>query len=247
MEKLVIEAESRTTRGKNAARVVRRGGRVPAVIYGGKNEAEAISVDPRLVEKILRSEAGHNAVFTLAVKGHGKTPAMIRDWQLEPIKGLLLHVDFLRISMEERLKVKVPVETKGEPVGVKQQGGTLEIVQRDVEIECLPADIPDEFVVDVSELIIGKGIRVSDLQVDTTKVKIVDEPEQVLVHVVAPRKEEEKPAEEAVAAVEGAEATEPELIRKRKAEEEEGEGEEGKPAAKAAEGEKKSEKKGEKK
>lgn len=245
MEKLVIEAEARTTRGKNAARVVRRNGQVPAVIYGGKHEAEAISVNPRLVEKVLRSEAGHNAVFTLAVKGHGKTPAMIRDWQLEPIKGLLLHVDFLRISMEERLKVKVPVETKGEPVGVKQQGGTLEIVQRDVEIECLPADIPDEFVVDVSELTIGKGIRVSDLQVDTTKMKIIDEPEQVLVHVVAPRKEEEeKPAEEAAVAAEaGATPAEPELIRKRKAEEEEGEGEEGKPAAKAAEGEKKPEKK----
>lgn len=245
MEKLVIEAQSRSARGKNAARQLRSTGLVPAVVYGGEAGPEALSVDARLVEKVLRSEAGHNAVFTLAIKGHGKAPAMIRDWQLEPVKGHLLHVDFLRISMEDRLKVKVPLETRGEPVGVKQQGGTLELVQRDVEIECLPGDIPDEFVVDVSELVIGKGIRVSDLQVDTARVKILDEPEQVLVHVVPPRKvEEEKPAEEAAAvAAPEAEVTEPELIRKRKEAAEE-EGEEEKEGGKAAvEGEKKGEKK----
>jgi large subunit ribosomal protein L25 len=245
MEKLLIEAQMRPTRGKNAARQLRGSGLVPAVVYGGEAGPEALSVDPRLVEKVLRSEAGHNAVFTLAIKGQGKTPAMIRDWQLEPIKGSLLHVDFLRISMEARLKVHVPVETRGEPIGVKQQGGTLELVQRDVEVECLPGDIPDEFVVDVSELVIGKGIRVSDLQVDTTRVKILAEPDQVLVHVVPPRKvEEEKPAEEAVVAAGAeAEAAEPELIRKRKEAAEE-EGEEGKEGPKAAaEGEKKGEKK----
>lgn len=233
MKKMVVEALPREERGKNRARRLRNNGQVPAVLYGGQAEPEALSVDPRVVEKVLRSDAGHNAVFTLAVKGHGKTPAMIRDWQLEPVKGYLMHVDFLRIAMGERLRVKVPVEPGGEPVGVKQQGGLLEPVHREVEVECLPDDIPDEFPVDVSELTIGQGIRVGDLKVDHTKVKILDDPEQVLLHVVAPRKveEEEKPVEEVAVAAEGAE---PEVIGKGKAE---GEG-----AEEAAEGEKKEEK-----
>jgi len=231
--KMVVEAQPREGRGKNRARRLRSSGQVPAVLYGGEAETEALSVDPRVVDKVLRSDAGHNAVFTLSVKGQGKTPAMIRDWQLEPVKGHLLHVDFLRIAMDERLRVKVPVESQGEPLGVKQQGGVLEQVHREVEVECLPGDIPDEFTVDVSELAIGKSIRVSDLVVDVAKIRILDDPEQILLHVVAPRKEEEeKPAEE-VAAV----SAEPEVIGKGKEEEE---------AEADAEGEKKSEKKDEK-
>ena len=234
MKKMVVEALPREERGKNAARRLRSNGQVPAVLYGGQADPEALSVDPRLVERVLRSDAGHNAVFTLSVKGQGKTPAMIRDWQLEPVRGYLMHVDFLRIAMTERLRVKVPVEPNGEPVGVKQQGGLLEQVHREVEVECLPEDIPDEFAVDVSELTIGEGIRIGDLKVDNTKVEILGDPEQVLLHVVAPRKveEEEKPAEEVVAAAEGAE---PEVISKGKAEAE--------GADEAAEGEKKEEKK----
>jgi large subunit ribosomal protein L25 len=230
---MVVEALPREGRGKNRARQLRRNGQVPAVVYGGKAESEALSVDTRVVERVLRSEAGHNAVFTLSVKGQGKSPAMIRDWQLEPVKGYLMHVDFLRIAMDERLRVKVPVEPRGEPVGVKQQGGLLEQVHREVEVECLPEDIPGELTVDVAELVIGKGIRVGDLMVDNTKIKILDDPEQVLLHVVAPRKveEEAKPAEEVPAAAEG---VEPEVIGKGKEEGEEAEG--------AAEGEKKEEK-----
>lgn len=240
MEKLMVEALPREGRGKNRARQLRRAGQVPAVVYGGATEPQVLSVDPRVVEKLLQSEAGRNAVFTLAIKGHGKTPAMIRDWQVEPVKGLLLHVDFLRIALDARLKVRVPVEIRGEAAGVKQQGGILEVVQREVEMECLPADIPDELVVEVSELTIGKGVRVGDLKVDNRKLRILTDPDRIIVHVVAPRAvEEEKPVEEVAAAV--AAPAEPELIRKGKAEAEAEEGEEKaeKPSKTAAEGEKK--------
>lgn len=231
----MVEAEPRSGLGKNAARAVRRSGRIPGVVYGTAAGPLPLSVDPRVVDKVLHSEAGHNAVFTLAIKGHGKAPAMIRDWQLDPVKGLLMHVDFLRIALDTRLKVKVPVEVRGEPIGVKQQGGILEIVQREIEVECLPSDIPDQFVVEVAELAINQGVRVSDLKVETGKVRILTEPARVVVHVVAPKAvEEEKPAEEAVvAAVAAPESAEPELIRKRKAEAEvEGEAEPAEPEKK---------------
>ncbi|MBI2956372.1 MAG: 50S ribosomal protein L25 [Acidobacteria bacterium] len=217
MEQLVVEAEPRSGRGKNTARQLRRQGQIPAVVYGGKQEPLSLSVDPRLVEKVLHSEAGQNALITLQVKGHGKASAMIRETQLEPVKGTLLHVDFLRVAMDVRLKVKVPVEVRGEPVGVKQQGGILVLEQREVEVECLPGDIPDHFQVDVSELAINQGFRVGDLVVDNRKLRILTDAERVIAHVMPPRAEEEKPAEEVVAAV-AAETAEPEVIRKGKPE-----------------------------
>ncbi len=220
MENIVVEATPRTSRGKNPARQLRRQGMVPGVVYGGQQPPTPLSVDPRMVERLLHTEAGQNAVFTLTIKGQGQTPAMIREWQVDPVKGLLMHVDFVRIALDARLKVKVPVEVRGEPVGVKQQGGVLEQVLREVEVECLPGDIPDELVLDVSELAIGKGLRVSDLRFDAGKVRMLNEADEMIVHVVAPRAEEEpKPAEEAAVAAVAAPA-EPELIRKRKPEEE---------------------------
>jgi len=244
MEKVVVEAEPRERRGKNPAQQLRRAGRIPGVVYGSVEPPQPLSVDPRVVDKILHSEAGHNAVFTLAIKGHGKTTAMIRDWQLDPVKGLLLHVDFLRIALDARLKVKVPAEIRGEPIGVKQQGGILEVIQREIEVECLPADIPEKFLVDVSPLGINQAVRVGDLTVDHKKIRILTDAERVIVHVVPPKVEEEKPAEEAavvaaVGAVAG-EPAEPELIRKRKPEGEEEIAEEpGKTPKAGAEGEKK--------
>ncbi|MFQ5695353.1 MAG: 50S ribosomal protein L25/general stress protein Ctc [Terriglobia bacterium] len=231
-EELVIEAASREGQGTNAARALRRSGRVPGILYGGAKEAVPVSVDPRSIERVLHSEAGYNAVFTLTIDGKGKNAAMIREWQVEPVKGTLLHVDFLRIAMEKRLKVKVPVEIKGEPVGVKQQGGMLEIVHREVEIECLPADIPDHFIAEVAELTIGKSLRVADLKVDTGKLRLLTNEDEVVAHVIAPRvEEEEKPAEEAVAeAAADAETAEPEVVRKGKAEAEEGAAEGGESA-----------------
>ncbi len=244
MATLTVEAEPRDGRGKGRARQLRRAGQVPAIAYGGASEPLAVSVDPRVVDKVLHSEAGHNAIFTLVVKGHGKTPAMIRDWQVDPVRGMLLHVDFLRIALDTRLKVKVPVEVRGEPIGVKQQGGILEVIQREIEVECLPADIPEKFLVDVSPLGINQAVRVGDLTVDHKKIRILTDAERVIVHVVPPKVEEEKPAEEAavVAAVGAvaAEPVEPELIRKRKPEGEEEVAEEtGKTPKASAEGEKK--------
>jgi large subunit ribosomal protein L25 len=194
-----------------------------------------LSAERRSVERILVSEAGQNAVFTLKIKGKGAVPAMIRDTQHDPVKGVLMHVDFLRVALDTRLKVRVPVEIKGDPIGVKQQGGLLELVQREVEIECLPGDIPDHFLVDVGEMAINDSFRVGDLKVDNRKIKVLTDALRVIAHVLPPRaEEEEKPAEVAVAGVEAAPA-EPELIRKPRAEEE---GEEGKEAeAKAPEGE----------
>ena len=218
MPELILEAELREERGKNRARQLRRVGQVPGVVYGGTIAPIAVRIDPRAVEKILHSEAGRNAVFTLQIPGQGKTPAMIKDWQYEPVKGSLLHVDFLRIALDARIKVKVPVHTSGEAKGVKQQGGVLEIVHRELEVECLPGDIPDEFKVDVSELAIAQGIRVGDLKVDNRKVRILTDPERVVVHVVPPRVEEEVKPAEAAAVVEAAPA-EPEVIRKGKVEE----------------------------
>src|SRR5262245_63882826 len=150
----LIEAQPRDDqqRGKNEARRLRALGRIPAVLYGAKGAAVPVSVDPKQIARVLTSETGHNTIFDLQV-GKEKTKAMIVDWQYEPIKGRLLHIDLKRIAMDERLRVKVPIMLLGEPVGVKQQGGILEQVLREVEVECLPGDIPSHIDVDVSELV----------------------------------------------------------------------------------------------
>jgi large subunit ribosomal protein L25 len=161
----------------------------------------------------------------------------VKDWQVNPINGKLLHVDLLRIAMDVRMRVKVPVHTFGEPQGVKLQGGVFEMVTREVELECLPGDIPEEFKVDVSGLMIGKQLRASDLPIDPAKIKLLTDPQRVLAHVVTLKKEEE-PAPEAAVAAETAPA-EPEVIKKGK-KEEEGEGEAAEaPAPKAEKTEKK--------
>jgi large subunit ribosomal protein L25 len=221
MAKITVEATSRTDRGKNNARRLRSSGQVPAVVYGGKGDAQAVAVNTKQVTTILRSETGHNTIFTLKLPG-SELQAMVKDWQVDPLKGGLLHVDLVRIAMDVRMRVKVPVHTFGEPQGVKLQGGIFETVTREVEIECLPTDIPTEFRMDVSSLMIGDQLRAGDVQHDSEKIKILTDPQRVLVHVVALREEEEKPAE-AVAA-EAATPAEPEVIKKGKKEEE---GEEG--------------------
>jgi len=235
---LVIEAEAREDFGKNAARRLRRSGRVPCVVYGGGGPAIPISVDPRGISGIVHSQGGHNVLLTLEVKGKAPARVMLRDWQLEPVRGNVLHVDMIRISADTRLTLKVPIHLIGEPKGVKVQGGILEFVLREVEVECLPDDIPERINVDITELMIGRNLRVSDLALGE-RVKAVTDLNQVVVHVVALRAEEEKPAEEAVAE---AAAAEPEVIKKGKAE---AEGEEGAAPAKGEKSEKseKSEKK----
>jgi len=220
MEQIIVEAAPRETRGKNAARRVRLTGQVPAVLYGGKGGSQALEVNAKQVAAILRSPSGHNTIFKVKTKDTEQT-AILKDWLVDPVKGHLLHVDLLRIAMDVRMRVKVPVHTFGEAQGVKLQGGIFEMVTREVEIECLPSEIPTEFRLDISELMIGTQLRASDIQLDPEKIKLVTDPLRVLAHVVALRVEEEKPAE-AVAA-EAAVPAEPEVIKKGKKETEEGE------------------------
>jgi large subunit ribosomal protein L25 len=222
MEAFVVEAAPREERGKHAARRTRRTGQVPAILYGGKHEPIAMAVNARQIARILRSETGRNTIFTVRVSGKDER-AMLKDWQVDPVSGALLHVDLLRIAMDVRMRVKVPVHTFGEPEGVKLQGGIFEMVTREVELECLPADIPEEFKVDVSGLTIGKQLRAADLPIDPNKVKLVTDPQRVLAHVVVLKKEEEVAAPEAAAVATEAAPAEPEVIKKGKKEVEEGE------------------------
>jgi large subunit ribosomal protein L25 len=236
---IVVEGAPRSDRGKNEAKRLRLTGKVPAVLYGGKGEAIALAVNTKQVSAILRSATGHNTLFQIDLAGKHE-PAILKDWQVDPLSGNLLHVDLLRVAMDVRMRVKVPVHTFGEPAGVKQQGGVFEVVTREVEVECLPADIPTEFKVDVSGLMLNIALRAKELAIDTSKMKLLTDPERVLAHVVALKVEEEKPAE--VVATEAATPAEPEVIKKGKKEVEGEEGAEGKAEAKpekADKGEKK--------
>ena len=214
-EKIVVEGSPREKRGKNEARRLRLTGKVPAVLYGGKGDAITLAVNTKQVVSILRSESGHNTLFQVDLAGKHE-PAILKDWLVDPVSGNLLHVDLLRVAMDVRMKVKVPVHTFGEPSGVKVQGGVFEVVTREVEIECLPGEIPTEFRMDVSGLMLNQQMRASELPIDTAKMKLITEPERVLAHVVALRVEEEKPAE--VVATDAAAPAEPEVIEKGKKE-----------------------------
>jgi large subunit ribosomal protein L25 len=231
---IVVEAALRAQRGKNEARRLRLSGKVPAVLYGGKGDAITLSVNAKHLGAILRSESGHNTLFQVDLGGKYE-PAILKDWLVDPVTGKLLHVDLLRVAMDVRMRVKVPVHTFGEAAGVKVQGGVFEMVTREVEVECLPADIPTEFKLDVSSLMMNQALRAKDLLLETAKIKLITDPDRVLVHVVALKVEEEKPAEAVVA--DAAAPAEPEVIKKGK---KETEGEEGAEAeAKPEKGEKK--------
>jgi len=231
MEQIIVEATPRETRGKNAARRMRASGQVPAVLYGGKHRPQTLEVNAKQVSAILRSAMGHNTILTVKTK-EGEHSAIVKDWQVDPVKGTLIHVDLLRVAMDVLMRVKVPVHTFGEAQGVKLQGGIFEMVTREVEIECLPSDIPTEFRLDISPLMIGMQLRAGDIQLDPQKMKLLSDPQRVLAHVVALRVEEEKPAE-AVAGEAAAAPAEPEVIKKGKKEAEEGEeAEEAAPAEK---------------
>ena len=214
-DKSLLEAQPRDAGTKNDARRVRREGKIPAVVYGAGKQAMPVSVDPRQVSRILHSETGHNTVFDLALDGE-RTKAMIVDWQYEPIKGSLLHIDLKRIAMDQKLKVNVPIELVGEPAGVKTQGGILEQITREVEVECLPGDIPHAIELNVGELVFGIVLRVSDLP-KNDKVKYLSDPEQPVAHIIT-IKEEEVPTADAVAGEAAAAPAEPEVIKKGKQE-----------------------------
>jgi large subunit ribosomal protein L25 len=193
---------------KNHARRVRVAGLIPAVVYGAGAESVAVTVDPRVVVKILHSESGHNTIFDLNVEGAAPAKAMIVDWQHEPIKGKLLHIDFKRIAMDKAMRVSVPVQLTGIPAGVKTGGGILEQVLREVEIECLPADIPDHLDVDVSALELYGAIHISDLP-HSGSIKFLGDDKALVAHVTEVK---EQPAEEVAAPA----AAEPEVAKKGK-------------------------------
>jgi large subunit ribosomal protein L25 len=221
----VLEATVRESRGKNEARRTRAGGKVPAVLYGvtgaGKAEATAIAVEPKALRKILHSEAGANTLISLKLAGAGDTRVLVKEYQLDPITHQILHADFYRIAMDKVLQITVPIVAKGEAPGVKQQGGILEYVHRQVEVECLPGDIPESIEVNVGELMLHQGVRVRDLPLNP-KVKPVSDPDMMIVHVIMPKAEEvaaPAAAEGAAAAAAPAVPAEPEVIKKGKKEE----------------------------
>ena len=230
----VLDAIERTTRGKNEARRLRVSGKIPAVVYGGKDGGKPIAVDPKVLAKILRTEQGANTLIAMNVPGAGDARVLVREYQLDPITHELLHADFYRVAMDKLLRVPVTVVPQGEPKGVKQQGGVLDVVHRQIEIECLPADIPTHIEVDVTELMVGMSIRVKDIATNA-KWKPIADPEMMLLHVVIP-KVEEAPATPEAAAAGAAAAAEPEVIKKGKKDEE---GADAAPAAAAGKKEKK--------
>ena len=206
----VLEATKRETRGKNAARRVRAEGRIPAVVYGDKAGAAVIAVDPKTLLRILHSESGVNTLISLKFEGEGDTRVLVRDYQVDPITQKPLHVDFYRIAMDKKLTVTVPIQLKGEAKGVKTQGGVLDFVHRDIEVECLPSDIPEHIDIDVTELLMGQGVRVRDLPQDAKWTPLTDA-DTMIVHIVAPKVE--AAAEPAAAAT----PAEPEVVKKGKA------------------------------
>jgi len=215
---ITVEAEPRATRGKNEARRLRAKDAAPAVLYGGSGGSIAVAVSPKELSRILHSKTGQNTIFNLSVKGGETAPVMIVDWQSDPIKDTLLHIDLKRIDLSKRLRVKVPVHTTGEPQGVKLQGGLHELITREIEIDCLPDEIPEHFSIDVSPLMIGQSIRASEVPLSGS-MKLVSPPDAVISHVVALKAE----AEPTPAAAEGAAPAapaEPEVIKKGKKEEE---------------------------
>ena len=228
MPEFVVPAESRTQVGKNANRRLRSRGMIPGVLYATGKPAQPLQVSPGEIGTILKSAAGENTIFDLDIAGK-RRKVILREFQREPLRGKLLHADFYEVALDKKLQVKVHIELEGTPVGVKLQGGIVDFVTRELEIECLPADIPEKILVDISHLELGKHPRVSDLKV-SDKVDVLMEPGVVIVHVVQPRAEEAvveaAPVEGAVAE---AAAAEPEVIKKGKTDKVEGEAAEAKP------------------
>jgi large subunit ribosomal protein L25 len=221
----VLDAVVRDTFGKNEARRTRREGRVPAVLYGGATDgnghgATPIAVEPKALLRILHSDSGANTLISLKIPGGSEAKVLVKEYQLDPITHQVLHADFYRVAMDRAITVTIPLNVKGEPKGVKQQGGVLEFIRREVDIECLPGDIPEHIDVDVTELMLNQGVRLRDIATDP-KWKPVTDADTMLVHVIMPKAEETPAAPEAAAAP--AAPAEPEVIKKGKKEEEEGE------------------------
>ncbi len=214
MKDLVVDVTPREAPGKNRSRRLRRQGLIPGIVYGAKRDPLTVTVDPKKLLEIIHSESGVNTIFQLNLAGQeARRHVMIKEYQVDPVKGQLIHADFVRIQMDEVIEVEVPVQVTGEAAGVKLDGGILEHVTREVRVSCLPGDIPEHVMIDVTALKIGDALRVSDLP-KSDRYRILTEPDQTLVVVSPPAKEEEvAPAAEVAVAV----PTEPEVIKKGKA------------------------------
>jgi large subunit ribosomal protein L25 len=202
---------------KNAARRVRVAGKIPGVIYGAKEPSVAVELDPKQILRILHSDSGHNTIFDVDVKGSARVKAMIVDWQYEPIKGSLLHIDLKRIAMDKLMVVEVPIHLEGIPIGVKAEGGLLDQVLREVEIECLPGDIPAHIALDVTGMKLHDVVRVSDLP-HGGKFKFITDEDATVAHVTVIKEEVAAEPDAVAAAVAPAE---PEVVKKGKQETEE--------------------------
>jgi len=213
----VLEASPRSSRGKNEARRLRASGKIPAVVYGGEQPGGTpIEVDPKVLMRILHSDTGVNTLINLKTGGASQVRVLVREYQVDPVTSHLLHADFYRVAMDKKLTFTVPIVVRGEAPGVKQQGGVLDFVHREVAVECLPADIPDHIDVDVSGLMVGQAVRVRDVATNV-KWTAVSDSDMMLVHVVMPKVEEVAPAADA-AAVAATTPAEPEVIKKGKVE-----------------------------
>ena len=210
-----LEVVSRNRFGRNEAGRIRREGMIPAVVYGEASEALPVSVDPKALLKILRSQSGANTLITLKIDGAAGAKVLVKEYQVHPVEVELLHADFYRVAMDKLLRVTVPVHLTGEAKGVKAEGGVVDFVHREVVLECLPGDIPEHLTVDISELGLHDGIRVRDLPVG--KWKALSDQDMLIVHVVTVKVVEEAPAATDVAAAPAAPA-EPEVIKKGKIE-----------------------------
>ena len=205
-----LTAVARTGRGKNEARRLRRSGRLPAVVYGGEKSGVPVSVDPKALLEIFHSEAGVNTLIALSVDDGSASQVLVKEFQLDPISHELLHVDFYRLVLDKAITLTVPIVLRGEAAGVKQQGGLVDFIQRDVQVECMPTEIPEHIEVDVSELMIGQGVRLCEVSSGVSWSPVSDA-DTLLVHVIAPKVEEEVEEEEVVeGAAEAPEGGEPE-------------------------------------
>ena len=217
-----LDVVKRDTRGKNEARRLRAEGRIPAVLYGTRKDAKlpegiAVAVDPKELLRILHLESGANTLITLKLDGT-ESRVMVKEYQLDPVSHKLLHADFYQLAMDRAITVTVPFLVKGEPKGVKLQGGVLDFVTREIQVQCLPADIPEHIDIDASELMLNQSIRLRDVP-EHPKWKALNDPETMIVHVVLPKVEEAPAVAEAVAAAPGS-AAEPEVMKKGKTDKE---------------------------
>ncbi|HUE85911.1 MAG TPA: 50S ribosomal protein L25 [Vicinamibacterales bacterium] len=219
-----LEAVKRETRGKNEARRLRASGRIPAVIYGAQKEGEAgknlpVAVDPKPLLRILHSHSGVNTLITVKVEGEGDSTVLVKEFLLDPVTNSMLHADLVRVNMDRRITVTVPIVIKGEPRGVKVEGGVLDFVNREIQLESLPLEIPDAIEVDVSNLGLNDAVYLRDVALGATW-KPISDPDLMLVHVITPRLVETVTPEAAPAVAPVAAGSEPEVIKKGKPEKE---------------------------